>query len=60
VSKPILTARSNFRVRRNRVIESEHATEREAIQEAICIKQCNPEADVSIDHDLEITVELAD
>jgi len=42
------------------VIESEHATEREAIQEAICIKQCNPEADVSIDHDLEITVELAD
>lgn len=58
--KPVLTTRNIYRVFRNRVVVSEHATEREAICEAIRAKQDNPDADVSIDHDLQIDVELED
>jgi len=57
---PILTARSIYRVYRNRVVESEHATEREAIQSAITVKQNNTDADIHIDHDLQIDVELSE
>ena len=54
------TARGNFRVFRERVIESEHDTEREAIQEAIKLKQANPDTPVSYDHDYSVDIELDD
>lgn len=58
--KPELTARSEYRVFRERVCLSRHATEREAICEAIKVKQERPDAAVRVDHDLQIDVELSD
>ena len=55
---PILTARSRYRVFRNRVLVSEHATEREAVCEAIRHKQHHPKAVVHVDHDLQIDVDI--
>ena len=54
-----LTARGSFRVFRDRVIESEHATEREAIQAALALKQANPKTDVHYDHDYHVDVDTS-
>ena len=51
------TARGSFRVFRDRVIESEHQTEREAIQEATKLKHDHPDAHVHYDHDYSVDVE---
>lgn len=56
--KPELTARSEYRVFRDRVRVSTHATEREAVCEAIKVKQERPRCEVHVDHDLQIDVEL--
>jgi len=53
-----LTSRSIYRVFRNRVMSSQHATEREAVCQAIRIKQEKPDMAVHVDHDLQIDVEL--
>lgn len=54
------THRGGFRVFRDRVEESTHKTEREALQAAICVKQCNPDAAVRVVADYEVDVETED
>lgn len=57
-SKHVVTARSEYRVFVNRTQKSSHATEREALAVAFDLKEQSPNESVSIDHDLQIDVEL--
>ena len=52
------TARGSYRVFRDRVQESEHATEREAVQAAARLKHANPDAYIHYDHDYSVDVDL--
>lgn len=52
------TARGSYRVFRDRVQESNHATEREAIEAASELKAANPKAYIHYDHDYSVDVEL--
>ena len=52
------TARGSYRVFRDRVQESDHATEREAVQAAARLKLANPDAYVHYDHDYSVDVEI--
>ena len=54
-----LTAVGSYRVWRNRVLISEHKTEREAVQKAIEVKHDKPDADVTYDNDYRVDVEEA-
>lgn len=55
-----LIHRGGFRVIRERVLESEHKTEREAIEAAIACKMRMPHAVVRVQADYEIDVEFSD
>lgn len=52
------TGRGSFRVFRDRVQESDHVTEREAIEAAIALKIANPKTYVHYDHDYSVDIEL--